>query len=182
MHCSPSTTLARQTCAYQRDRPAFSHNTANLQAFSPLLAILLPSGVPPDLAYYPCNIYCYQLIRLPVNGLTCRPGSSPLRDPKKKTHFALPGLEAYGWEAHDGEAFGRQELTDGRLRLTTSLAKRFCRGCVGGDWAVRLAARALAPGSIPQGGGNGAGPLRPPQQASFVFYIADENVRLPVRM
>lgn len=102
-------------------------------------------------------------------------------NPKKKTtQFALPGLEAYGWEAHDGEAFGRQELTDGCLRLTTSLAKRFCRGCVGGDWAVRLAARALGPGSGPQGGGDGAGPLRPPQQASFVFYIADENVRLPV--
>ena len=37
------------------------------------------------------------------------------------------GLQKYGWEAHDGESFGRQELFDGNIRLTTSFAKRFCQ-------------------------------------------------------
>ncbi len=36
------------------------------------------------------------------------------------------GLQKYGWEAHDGESFGRQELYDGNVHLTTSFAKKFC--------------------------------------------------------
>ena len=89
------------------------------------------------------------------------------------------GLETYGWAAHDGESFGRQELTDDGLHLTTSLAKRFCSGCTGGDWALRLAARAASP--RPEGGeqvgeGDGAVP-RAQRRVSFIMYIADEDVR-----
>ncbi len=38
-----------------------------------------------------------------------------------------PGLRKYGWEAHDGEQYGRQELFDERIQLTTSFRKRFCQ-------------------------------------------------------
>ncbi|KAK9838545.1 hypothetical protein WJX81_006602 [Elliptochloris bilobata] len=87
------------------------------------------------------------------------------------------GLEAYGWAAHDGEAFGRQELTDGGLRLTTSLAKRFCHGCTGGDWALRLAARAAGPGpSKGEWSGEGEGEaLHEQQRVSIILYVADED-------
>ena len=37
-----------------------------------------------------------------------------------------PGLERYGWVRHDGETFGRQEVVDGGVTLTTSLV-RACR-------------------------------------------------------
>ena len=50
-------------------------------------------------------------------------------------------MRKYGWEAHDGEAFGRQELHDGQLRLTTTWVKRDSPGCYGGDWGLRVAAR-----------------------------------------
>ena len=33
------------------------------------------------------------------------------------------GLERYGWVRHDGETFGRQELVDGGVTLTTSLVR-----------------------------------------------------------
>ena len=40
------------------------------------------------------------------------------------THIGLfcypAGLQKYGWEAHDGHSFGRQELYDTDVRLTTS--------------------------------------------------------------
>ena len=89
------------------------------------------------------------------------------------------GLETYGWAAHDGESFGRQELTDGGVRLTTSLAKRFCTGCAGGDWALRLAARAASP--KPKGGKHGGeGEEEVPRtqrRVSFILYIANEDVR-----
>lgn len=89
------------------------------------------------------------------------------------------GLETYGWAAHDGESFGRQELTDGGLRLTTSLAKRFCSGCAGGDWALRLAARAASPRpNGPKQGREGEEEVpRTQRHASFILYIADEDVR-----
>lgn len=32
----------------------------------------------------------------------------------------LPGLKKYGWEAHDGKSYGRQELYDEQYHLTTS--------------------------------------------------------------
>lgn len=34
--------------------------------------------------------------------------------------YSLSGLQKYGWEAHDGHSFGRQELWDTDLHLTTS--------------------------------------------------------------
>ena len=37
------------------------------------------------------------------------------------------GLEKYGWEAHDSQQYGRQELFDGNMHLTTSVRKRFCQ-------------------------------------------------------
>lgn len=43
----------------------------------------------------------------------------------------LPGLQGFGWERHDGHTFGRQELYDGNIHLTTSFAKRFCTDCRG---------------------------------------------------
>lgn len=59
------------------------------------------------------------------------------------------GLAKYGWEAHDGEAYGRQELHDGSLRLTTTWVKRSCSGCLGGDWALNVSARCSLPSSGP---------------------------------
>jgi len=72
--------------------------------------------------------------RRPLNRRTCRSWGA-------RATLRRAGLATYGWAAHDGETFGRQELADGRLRLTTSFAKRFCAGCPGGDWALRLARR-----------------------------------------
>ena len=93
------------------------------------------------------------------------------------------GLATYGWAAHDGETFGRQELADGRRRLTTSFAKRFCAGCPGGDWALRLAARAGGPGADPEARSDGdGGAARAPSRASLIVYIADEEVRLSWRV
>ncbi len=34
----------------------------------------------------------------------------------------------FGWEAHDGRSFGRQELVDGPLHLTTHLVSRSSSG------------------------------------------------------
>ena len=34
------------------------------------------------------------------------------------------GLSKFGWEAHDGRTFGRQELLDGPLHLSTHLVSR----------------------------------------------------------
>ena len=51
------------------------------------------------------------------------------------------GLSKYGWEAHDGEGFGRQELHDGQLHLTTTWVKHDSKGCYGGDWGIRITAR-----------------------------------------
>ncbi len=46
--------------------------------------------------------------------------------PQEEPCGLCAGLQRYGWEAHDGESFGRQEIVDGGVHLTTSLAKRFC--------------------------------------------------------
>ena len=45
------------------------------------------------------------------------------------THAFCPGLQKYGWEAHDGQRYGRQELYDGKIHITTFLKKRFCEVC-----------------------------------------------------
>jgi mannosyl-oligosaccharide glucosidase len=51
-------------------------------------------------------------------------------------------LSKYGWEDHNGRDYGRQELTDHGLQLTTSFLKDKGEGSgYGGDWAVRLDAK-----------------------------------------
>ena len=35
-------------------------------------------------------------------------------------HVMPSGLKKYGWEAHDGKSYGRQELYDEHFHLTTS--------------------------------------------------------------
>ena len=52
------------------------------------------------------------------------------------------GLEKYGWEAHDGQRYGRQELFDGNMHLTTSLTKRFCEVGISAT-SIVLARRAV---------------------------------------
>jgi len=43
------------------------------------------------------------------------------------------GLRRYGWVRHDGETFGRQEIVDGGITLTTSLV-RVCSVQQAGDY------------------------------------------------
>ena len=51
-------------------------------------------------------------------------------------------LSKYGWEDYNGRDYGRQELTDHGLQLTTSFLKEKREGSgYGGDWAVRLDAK-----------------------------------------
>ncbi|KAK9809318.1 hypothetical protein WJX73_004307 [Symbiochloris irregularis] len=83
------------------------------------------------------------------------------------------GLGKYGWEAHDGTNFGRQELHDGDVHLTTQWTKRACDGCLGGDWALQVSARpnARRQSSAPED------PEQSEQQQriSILFYMADEG-------
>lgn len=94
------------------------------------------------------------------------------------------GLEKYGWERHDGEQFGRQELYDADYHITTFFAKRFFYEHRGGDWAVRVIARQRRrKPADPQGTGlqeEDADDEEPgrTRSISFIFYIADEGVRL----
>lgn len=41
------------------------------------------------------------------------------------------GLGKFGWESHNGRSYGRQELYDGPLHLTTSFVKKFRENCRG---------------------------------------------------
>lgn len=94
-------------------------------------------------------------------------------------------MEKYGWERHDGEQFGRQELYDGDYHITTLFAKRFFYEHRGGDWAVRVIARqrrrkATGPqGAVPQDADEEAEEAGRTRFISFIMYIADEGVRLP---
>lgn len=85
-----------------------------------------------------------------------------------------PGLSKYGWEAHDGKSYGRQELHDKPFHLTTSWVKRQCRGCgYGGDWALLLDAKPL-----PNPDASAEHDLLDPDvklpRISVFFYVADE--------
>ena len=51
--------------------------------------------------------------------------------PDSKLTDHTTGLQQFGWQRHDGRSFGRQELRDGHMNLTTSFAKRFCSNCRG---------------------------------------------------
>ncbi|KAL3156046.1 hypothetical protein ABBQ32_013034 [Trebouxia sp. C0010 RCD-2024] len=84
------------------------------------------------------------------------------------------GLSKYGWEAHDGKSYGRQELHDKPFHLTTSWVKRQCRGCgYGGDWALLLDAKPL-----PNPDASAEHDLLDPDvklpRISVFFYVADE--------
>ena len=86
-----------------------------------------------------------------------------------------PGLSKYGWEAHDGRSYGRQELHDGAFHLTTSWVKRQCLGCgYGGDWALVLDVK-----QRPTPGAPSDPDLRDtdakPKRISVIFYVADER-------
>ncbi|KAK9836881.1 hypothetical protein WJX74_010329 [Apatococcus lobatus] len=81
------------------------------------------------------------------------------------------GLSRFGWEAHDGRTFGRQELVDGAVHLSTHLMKQEVSGCsTGGDWAVRITARPAK-----QPGGRGGTNHNAHRRVSLIFYIMDEG-------
>ena len=46
------------------------------------------------------------------------------------------GLARFGWNMHDGETFGTQEIVDRGVRLETSFVKRR-GGRHGGEWTAR---------------------------------------------
>lgn len=48
----------------------------------------------------------------------------------------------FGWVRHDGSNFGKQEITDNFMELTTSFAKRK-GGEHGGDWSARISGKPL---------------------------------------
>ncbi|KAI4964728.1 hypothetical protein ZWY2020_059785 [Hordeum vulgare] len=78
-------------------------------------------------------------------------------------------LSKYGWADHNGRDYGRQELTDHGLHLTTSFLKEKGDGSgYGGDWAVRLDAK------------NEGSSLSEAQESTthLFFYIADEAGKL----
>lgn len=90
-----------------------------------------------------------------------------------------PGLSKYGWEAHDGKSFGRQELHDNPFHLTTSWVKHQCSGCgYGGDWALLLDVK-QHPASASATKQDLADAGSKAKRISVVFYIADER-NLPV--
>uniref|UniRef100_A0ACD5XGZ3 Uncharacterized protein n=1 Tax=Avena sativa TaxID=4498 RepID=A0ACD5XGZ3_AVESA len=75
-------------------------------------------------------------------------------------------LSKYGWADHNGRDYGRQELTDHGLQLTTSFLKQKGEGSgYGGDWAVRLDAK--SEGSSLSGAQEST--------THLFFYIADES-------
>ncbi|XP_078447230.1 glucosidase 1 [Wolffia australiana] len=58
-------------------------------------------------------------------------------------HFCQDGdeIKRYGWLEHNGRDYGRQEIIDRGLKLTTSFIKVKGNGSgYGGDWAVRIEA------------------------------------------
>lgn len=70
------------------------------------------------------------------------------------------GLDRYGWVAHDGETFGRQELLDRGLNLGTSWIKN-----AGGGWSARVVAH-------PRSSGND---IEPYKAVSLFLYVATED-------
>ncbi len=120
--------------------------------------------------------------RLPASPLVglmwVDPGRPDALDALRHEARQEDGLRRYGWAAHDGAAFGRQELADRGMRLTTAWVKRSeCDGtdaagskssaaaCAPGrDWAARVSAVA-----------DGSDADAPPAEAvSFIVYVTDE--------
>lgn len=87
------------------------------------------------------------------------------------------GLTRFGWVAHDGESFGRQELLDDKYNITSSFVKPFLKrkaddssgrslpADVTEEWAARVEAK-----SVNVNGDSGAAEI-----ISFFFYIATED-------
>ena len=92
-----------------------------------------------------------------------------------------PGLSKYGWEAHDGKSYGRQELHDHALHLTTSWVKRQCKGCgFGGDWALLLHVKQRPMPDAPPDADLLDTDAKP-KRISVMFYVADER-NLPIEV
>ncbi|KAL2629040.1 hypothetical protein R1flu_013726 [Riccia fluitans] len=82
-------------------------------------------------------------------------------------------LSRYGWLRHDGTTYGRQELLDQELSLTTSFLKSWEDGCgYGGDWVVRVKVEALKSTDTSE-----KDDQPKVQPSSVFFYIADEASR-----
>lgn len=58
---------------------------------------------------------------------------------------AATGLSKFGWERHNGETFGRQELHDDNVHITTSYLKQFHPGCRGTQLQLNASASTLSP-------------------------------------
>ena len=95
------------------------------------------------------------------------------------------GLQRYGWEAHNGQTYGRQALHDARLDISSTFVKSFRSGARGGDWAVRVSVRRRETlenprpetlkrqrheETVEEERENGG-------RVSLIFYVADEDVR-----
>ncbi|CAM6105240.1 unnamed protein product [Calypogeia fissa] len=80
-------------------------------------------------------------------------------------------LSRYGWLRHDGATYGRQELLDQGLLVSTSFLKSKDEGSgYGGDWAVRIRAEDAA------GLNRTTEDMRPQSRlGSVFFYIAAEG-------
>uniref|UniRef100_A0A7I4A5H3 Mannosyl-oligosaccharide glucosidase n=1 Tax=Physcomitrium patens TaxID=3218 RepID=A0A7I4A5H3_PHYPA len=77
-------------------------------------------------------------------------------------------LTRYAWVRHDGATYGRQEIIDQGLAITTSFMKHEDpKSGYGGDWAVRVA---VAEKKRHKEGEQ----IKTPRQVSLFFYIADE--------
>ncbi|KAI8471096.1 MAG: glycoside hydrolase [Monoraphidium minutum] len=77
-------------------------------------------------------------------------------------------LRRYGWVAHDGRRYGRQEIEDGDYSLNVTMAKApDAPGAgFGGDWAFRFEARRAAPAPADA----------PPRTLSALVYVADSRL------
>lgn len=75
-------------------------------------------------------------------------------------------MKSWGWLAHDGETFGRQNLLDERMNISTSWVKSEDHH---GDWAARV--------EINEGDTSNGGPDAPPAGGTFFVYFANQDGR-----
>ncbi|KAH8932306.1 hypothetical protein BDL97_19G064400 [Sphagnum fallax] len=81
-------------------------------------------------------------------------------------------LSRYAWVCHDGATYGRQEIVDQDLSITTTFLKSWEIGSgYGGDWVVRIQAKK-------QGSSSSSSSSEIQQEKKLVslfFYVADEG-------
>jgi mannosyl-oligosaccharide glucosidase len=81
-------------------------------------------------------------------------------------------LSRYAWVCHDGATYGRQEIVDQDLSITTTFLKSWELGSgYGGDWVVRIQAKK-------QGSSSSSSSSEIQQEKKLVslfFYVADEG-------